>query len=130
WLLRERVDPRDIVQAAVNPAELAGVGEALKSFVDGVSIAEVKEVDRRPNLAGPSLAETVQDELLEVDHVRYLYTSFGHAASATLSELCIQISDNRFCPILGGPVLSRAVSGSRQCAGLHAAVRSQLRIPS
>ncbi len=53
----------------------------LKRLVQGIPTAEVQKIDGRPDLARRSLAYAVKDELLEVAHVRYLYTNFGQRAS-------------------------------------------------
>jgi hypothetical protein len=75
--LRQPADPERVVEAAVNASEPAGVNEPLKRLVNGVSTAEVEEIKSGPDLSRWGIRDSVRDQLLKIDHVRYLYTNFG-----------------------------------------------------
>jgi len=75
--LRQAVDPRNVVQPAIDSAKLARVDEALQNLVHGVAVAEVKEIEGCPDLRWISTAGSIGDEFLQINHVRYLYTFFG-----------------------------------------------------
>jgi hypothetical protein len=68
WTLRETADLRRVVEAAIEAPEAASMHETLERFVDGVSVAEIKKVNRGPDLIGRCVVDPVRKGLLEIWH--------------------------------------------------------------
>ena len=82
----ERVDTRQIVESAIDTAEVARKREALEGFIDGGAGAEIEEVVRRPDQDGFVAPDAIDDPTFEVE----IGAAPGHFC---LSDLCRHISD-------------------------------------
>jgi hypothetical protein len=64
--LGQLVETELVVEPAVNPPEVFGVGQPLQRLVDGVSRSEVDEIGRRLDLAWRIRPDALQDCGLEI----------------------------------------------------------------
>lgn len=88
--LGQTVDSGFVVQPTVDTAQVARQHHALERLVDRITVAEVCEVGRHPDMAGTGGVDLRRDGEFEIGHkapVRYLYNFFGQRATSNVRNL-------------------------------------------
>ena len=62
--LGQAIDPRSVVQAAVDATKLAPADQTLKRLVYGIAAPEVEEIHRCPYLSLGTGGDSIGDQLL------------------------------------------------------------------
>jgi hypothetical protein len=124
--LGQLVETELVVEPAVNPPQVFGVGQPLQRLVDGVSRSEIDEIGRRPDLAWRICRMRSRIAILRSDESSVMSEkciTFSDEAQNYLSEICIQISDD---PLTGQII--RATAGRRSLHGWQSGQASHLTV--